>query len=117
MKVGILHLSDIHIEDNNDWIIDKGEKIAQAVSGTWEELDTVFVIVSGDIANAGFKEQYAEATEFFGAMRHHLQQQLGAKVFFILAPGNHDCDFMNGKFDGKARQSFINTVVSAPNDR
>ncbi len=38
MKVGILHLSDIHIEDSKDWILSKHKKIAQAVLGTWEEL-------------------------------------------------------------------------------
>jgi hypothetical protein len=31
MKLGILHLSDIHIENENDWILNKADKIAQAV--------------------------------------------------------------------------------------
>ena len=116
MKVGILHLSDIHIEDGNDWIIDKGEKIAQAVLGTWEELGTIFVIVTGDIANKGFPDQYAKAKEFLCGIRSYLQQQSEVRVFFIVAPGNHDCDFLNGKFDAKARQAFINTVVNDPTD-
>jgi hypothetical protein len=115
MKVGILHLSDIHIEDAKDWICSKGENLAQAILGTWEELGTIFVVVSGDIANKGFTDQYAHAYEFFSAIRNYLQQQSGARIFFILAPGNHDCDFSNEKF-AKARLSFINTVVNNSKD-
>ncbi|HKO61520.1 MAG TPA: metallophosphoesterase [Pyrinomonadaceae bacterium] len=114
MKVGILHLSDIHIESAKDWIIDKGEKISQAVLGTWEELGTLFVVVTGDIANKGLVEHYDQAYEFFSVIRNYFQEQSGVKVCFIIAPGNHDCDFANGKLDAKARQSFINTVVSNP---
>jgi 3',5'-cyclic AMP phosphodiesterase CpdA len=114
MKVGILHLSDIHIEDQNDWIINKAQKIGQAVLGTWEELTTIFVIVTGDIANQGLPEQYAQAHEFFTTLRNYLHQQSGATVSLIIAPGNHDCNFANSKFDAKARQSFINTVLNAP---
>jgi DNA repair exonuclease SbcCD nuclease subunit len=116
MKVGILHLSDIHIESASDWIIDKGEKIAQAVVGTWEEFDTIFVVVTGDVANKGFKEHYDQAYEFFLAIRKYLQEQSRANIFFIVAPGNHDCDFINGRLDAKARQSFINTVANSLKD-
>jgi hypothetical protein len=114
MKVGILHLSDIHIEDQHDWIIDKAQKIGQAVLGTWEDLNTIFVVVTGDIANKGLPEQYAQAHEFFTTLRNYLHQQSGTAVSIIIAPGNHDCNFANTKFDAKARQSFINTVVNAP---
>lgn len=44
MKVAILHLSDIHIENSEDWILNKHQKIAQAVLGTWENLDTIFIV-------------------------------------------------------------------------
>ena len=116
MKVGILHLSDIHIEDQDDWIIDKAQKIAQAVLGTWEELNNIFVVVTGDIANKGLPEHYEQAHEFFTTLRDYLHQQSGATVSLIVAPGNHDCNFANGNLDAKARQSFINTVVNAPSD-
>jgi 3',5'-cyclic AMP phosphodiesterase CpdA len=114
MKVGILHLSDIHIENIDDWICNKGEKIAQAVWGTFEELDAIFVVVSGDVANKGFTEHYDHAYKFFISIRNYLQEQFSAKIFFIVAPGNHDCDFVNGKFDAKARLSFISTVRNSP---
>lgn len=115
MKVGILHLSDIHIENANDWIIDKAKKIAQAALGTWERLDAIFVVISGDIANKGLEDQYSVAKEFFSKIRDYLQQESKAKVFFIAAPGNHDCDFSETRGDLKARKSFIETVLRDPN--
>lgn len=114
MKVGILHLSDIHIEDSKDWILSKHKKIAQAVLGTWEELTTIFVVISGDIANKGFSEQYTLAHNFFTNIKEYIQKQSHAKVYFIVAPGNHDCDFSGVPYDSKARKSFIDTVVRNP---
>lgn len=111
MKVGILHLSDIHIENGKDWIIDKAKKIAQAALGTWEKMDVIFVVISGDIANKGLKTQYSVAKEFFFNIRDYFQRESNTKVFFIAAPGNHDCDFSENTGDLKARKSFIDTVL------
>jgi predicted MPP superfamily phosphohydrolase len=115
MKVGILHLSDIHIENEKDWIIDKARKIAQAALGTWERLNVIFVVISGDIANKGLQGQYSVANEFFSKIRDYFQKESQAKVFFIAAPGNHDCDFSENDGDLKARKSFIDTVLRDPN--
>jgi hypothetical protein len=116
MKVGILHLSDIHIESADDWICSKAEKIAQAVLGTWEQLHIIFVVISGDVANKGYVKQYLVAHDFLIRIKDYLQQQSDVKVIFIIAPGNHDCDFSEGKLDLKARKAFIDTVVRDPSD-
>jgi UDP-2,3-diacylglucosamine pyrophosphatase LpxH len=111
MKVGILHLSDIHIEDNDDWIIDKGEKIAQAVKGTWEKFDTIFIVVSGDIANKGSLDQYKLANTFLAGIKTYLQKEATSQVFFVVSPGNHDCDLSEENKDLKARKAFIDTIL------
>lgn len=116
MKAGILHLSDIHIEKADDWICDKAEKIARAVLGTWEPLDAIFVAVSGDIANKGLASQYEIASVFFEAIKHYLENHSNSKVFFIVAPGNHDCDFSEEKTDLKARRAFIDMVIKNPSE-
>jgi DNA repair exonuclease SbcCD nuclease subunit len=114
MKVAILHLSDIHIQDSEDWILEKHQKIAQSVLGTWENLDTIFIIISGDIANKGLKQQYILAQNFFTKIKQYIQEQSGAEVYFIATPGNHDCDFSGKQFDSKARKSFIDTIIRNP---
>lgn len=115
MKVGILHLSDIHFESESDWVFDKSEKIAQAVLGTWERLETLFIVISGDIANKGLADEYSTATKFLFSIRDYFLHQAQAKIFFIVAPGNHDCDFSGTTGDLKARRSFIDTITKEPN--
>ncbi len=50
MTTVILHLSDIHIRSDRDWIIDKADAIASAVIPALPEASAVFIVVSGDIA-------------------------------------------------------------------
>jgi len=116
MNVGILHLSDIHIENAKDWICDKGEKIAKAVLGTWQPLDIIFIVVSGDVANKGRPDQYKVAHDFLVSIKNYIHhQQANVEVVFIVAPGNHDCDFPEDG-DLKARIAFIDSVAKAPAD-
>ena len=72
--------------------------------------------MSGDVANKGFSEQYNLAQEFFTSIRDYFQKQSEAKIYFIVASGNHDCDFSGMQYDSKARKSFIDTVVRNPSD-
>jgi len=112
MKIAILHLSDIHIQAGDDWVISRGEKIAQAVLGIWEKIETIFVVITGDIANQGTREQYELASGFLSSMKSYFEQQSKAEIRFILAPGNHDCDLSNP--DQKARTAFIEMVRRSP---
>jgi len=114
MKIAILHLSDIHIEKDDDWIMTRGEKIAQAVLGTWEKLETIFIVITGDVVNRGTKEQYELASKFLLSIKSYIQQQSKAEVRFIIAPGNHDCDFSDP--DQKARTAFIEMVRRTPDE-
>jgi predicted MPP superfamily phosphohydrolase len=114
MKIAILHLSDIHIENDKDWILMRGEKIARAILGIWQTLETIFIVITGDIANRGTEEQYKLAAKFFLAIKSYLQQESKTEVRFILAPGNHDCDFSDP--DQKARTAFIEMVRRTPDE-
>ena len=114
MKVGILHLSDIHFVNDQDWIFGKAKKIGQAVLSSWEDLDTLFIVVSGDIANSGQLDEYLVADQFFNEIKTYVVQQSGMRVVFIMAPGNHDCDLSGSKGDSKARKSFIDSVLQKP---
>ena len=61
MSIVLLHLSDIHIRSEKDWILDKGERIAACTYSLLPEAAAVFVVVSGDIAFSGTKAEYTAA--------------------------------------------------------
>ena len=112
MKIAILHLSDIHIEkNNNQWLISKAERIVSAVWNDFTECDKIIIVVSGDIANTGTEVEYGYAKEFFRtllrafASKGLANRELENKI--ICVPGNHDCNF--GK-DSNARQLLLNSL-------
>ena len=48
----ILHLSDIHFESDSDPIINRAQKIASCIYKYLPNIDSIFIVVSGDIASA-----------------------------------------------------------------
>lgn len=66
MKIAILHLSDMHIDNGNYlWLTKKTEQIVSAVWNEFSECGKIIIVVSGDIASSGKKEQYDYAKNFF----------------------------------------------------
>jgi len=111
MTAVILHLSDIHIKSTSDWIIDKSELIASSIYANLPEASVVFVVVSGDIAWAGKKEEYAASKNFLNAIKAYVRKERDVPVHFLLAPGNHDCDF---SLNSTTRTLTLNAVRSNP---
>src|SRR5688500_541431 len=74
MSIALIHLSDIHIEEDSDWILARPVEIAQALCGTWEKISCVVVVVSGDISNKGQKNQFLLAERFFSEMKMYLTE-------------------------------------------
>jgi len=95
MKLGILHLSDIHLKEEVDSnpVLTKVDAIAGAVGGIPETLDEFLVIVSGDTAFSGKKAEYAHAMTFFRDLLASLQSRGITPRSIVFVPGNHDCDF------------------------
>lgn len=58
MKLGILHLSDIHFRHPNDPANGYGESIAKACYQTAHQCDEFIVVITGDIAFSGKKGVY-----------------------------------------------------------
>lgn len=111
MTAVVLHLSDIHIRSDKDWILDKGSSIAACVFSSLPDATTVFVIVSGDIAFSGQPAQYTAAEGLFGEVRAAIQAEKDLPVHFVCCPGNHDCDF---SLSNKTRTLTLNGVRSDP---
>lgn len=93
MTAVVLHLSDIHIKTARDPILNRGKDIAACVFASLPLASHVFIVVSGDIAFSGAASEYSLATPLFNEIRETIQKETGCPVTFVIAPGNHDCDF------------------------
>ena len=98
MKLAILHLSDMHIDNENYlWLTKRTKSIVSAVWNDFSECGKIIIVVSGDIANSGKKDQYGYAKSFFKTLlRAFAEKRLGDTELenkIICVPGNHDCDF------------------------
>ncbi|MBA4067301.1 MAG: hypothetical protein C0501_27050 [Isosphaera sp.] len=111
MKLLLFHVSDIHLSTQrfpDNHILGRAPEILSAVHSmflTKEQIASVVMLVAGDIAYAGRKDEYDLALPFFKAIQDGLSKEFPAAerhAFFL--PGNHDCDFDR---DGQARQRLI----------
>lgn len=93
MQLSIIHLSDIHIRNSEDHILNKAVEIAKACASSIKQNAKVVVVVSGDIAYSGEEEQYNLAKKFFKQIETYLVEKCNSTVEFVFSPGNHDCDF------------------------
>lgn len=107
MTAVLLHLSDIHIKTPHDAILQKAEDIAACVYSSLPSALDVFVVVSGDVAYSGEDNQYSLATKFLNEVRAAIQKETASPVSFIIAPGNHDCDFSQ---DSGTRKMLLKSI-------
>lgn len=115
MNIGILHLTDLHICNQEDFILNRVKEIVNTSSVELDSVLKLFIVVSGDIANSGDSSEYILAKNFLETMGrlfkdsiHHLNA-----VNYIVAPGNHDCNF-NGNTD--IRDKLLLSVPGDGND-
>lgn len=104
MKVGILHLSDLHIQDEK--CMARLNKLITAITYDVKQLANIYLVLSGDITNNGRKEEFEIAELFVQQITDGLKaQNRMLSVQVIAVPGNHDCCFDNEK---RTRKSIIN---------
>src|ERR1700744_37723 len=105
MQPIVIHLTDLHFTAKTEFQ-KKAASLVQAVaSGVPLASPIVFLVLSGDIACSGKREEYARASAFISAVREHLVTELpGAGFHCVLVPGNHDCDF---SLDSQLRRNTI----------
>lgn len=109
MSAIVLHLSDIHIRSERDPILKRAPEIARATYAALPSASAVLIVVSGDIAFSGKREQYDAALAFFDKLRAEIQREQPVPVHFIPCPGNHDCDFSK---DDSTRKLVLAAVQS-----
>lgn len=96
MKIGLLHLTDIHFTKNTD-LGSKTEKLAKVLINEFHNVDKIYLLISGDIAFSGKKEEYLKAKTFLSGIKLIVNNTYkNMEWLYILIPGNHDCDFSMG---------------------
>ena len=120
MEVVVVQLTDMHItgEDDLDILISRVGSIVGAISEVIKkpEETLLLICVTGDIANAGTKEQYDVAELFFEDMSEKIKDRYSDELWFhfVFIPGNHDCDFSNELLN--ARNTLIKNKEININD-
>lgn len=113
MKLGILHLSDIHVLTKEDRVLKNTANIAAAFCSTATEADLSLIIVTGDIAYSGTEDQYKLAETFLREIQTYIETESQKKPQIIVTPGNHDCVLIPTNY---ARNLAINAIISNPDE-
>jgi len=93
-NIGIIHLSDIHFTVDKNHLQDRWQLLYQALKDDFLNCSFVYTVISGDIANTGNKAEYVVAQTYLAKLLENLKLRYPKSNFrFVLAPGNHDCDF------------------------
>lgn len=111
MRITICHLSDIHFAVDGNTILEKQEKLCNAILQDALKKEVIIFIVSGDIAQSGQAEEYEIAYNFFTEIQEYLEKKKELRVLFFFVPGNHDCDFTDdqkNKDDNLRREKVVN---------
>lgn len=96
MKIQIIHLSDMHFENKDQAFGIQIDKMIQAINSV-AVADECVIVISGDLANKGKKNEYSCVSSLVGAIIKEIGKKnyVGKKIEFICVPGNHDIDFEN----------------------
>lgn len=108
MKFGLLHLSDIHLKDQKNFIQGKEESLCNAIANLDSEIKEIIIIISGDIAYSGKLKEFDIADNILRNLKSILTLRK-FNVNIILIPGNHDCNFEN--IDKDERGKIVKDIV------
>lgn len=109
MKLAILHLSDIHLHGADDQILKRAKEIAKSTFPHVRTSDACLVLITGDIAFSGTKDQYKLANLFLNEILEAIKLEGCHHVDVLMVPGNHDCQLLP---ENKARTIIIERVAN-----
>ena len=97
MKLLILHLSDIHFTDSQNFGDTDVEKIIAAMQQSIRDVEHVIVIVSGDLSFSGKKEECKRVSKFLYCIKRKMFERYKINdIKMAIVPGNHDIDYNKG---------------------
>jgi Calcineurin-like phosphoesterase len=113
MIFSLLHLSDIHFRTEKNSLLEKVNNISRAVKSELYGIDNLIITITGDMAFSGKVMEYEVGIEFLETLKKNLLEERELKIYFVVIPGNHDCDFSKNQ---SIRKILIESVRSAPNN-
>lgn len=107
MKIGLVHVTDIHFTTKTD-ISKKIAPLCRAVINDFADISHIYFIISGDVANTGDSAEYKQAESFLSISKQFIQgEKKDIIIKYIIVPGNHDCNFA---LDTQLRKNSLNTI-------
>jgi hypothetical protein len=108
MNIGILHLTDLHIKENDNFISTRVDRIHDALRIDFLSLERIYLVITGDIVDKGIQIGYRIAKEFLYELKTKIEGiNSNLIVKFIVVPGNHDCNFV---YDNQLRKNTLKTL-------
>ncbi len=107
MSLSVIHLSDIHIKNKNDLILKRIDQLKSACTSSLPSNGTVVIVITGDIAFSGKKDQYELAKAMLDEIVNYIVEQKNSEVQVVFVPGNHDCDFDN---ESSVRKTLVESA-------
>ena len=113
MKILILHLSDLHIQERNTLDRDKVNCILDTLNSYNGKINHCCVVISGDIAFSGLQSQYDIIKGQIGYLRGKICERLGIDEYIrlFMVPGNHDIDYNKIERTQSDINSYINNKI------
>ncbi len=108
MKILIVHLSDLHMKEANNWLLEHVDKIYSVFQNTLTEMDAVFIVLTGDITISGKEEEYVQAGTLLEQIKQNIETKYQSLTSFIIVSGNHDC--CHNKEKQKVREAILDMV-------
>ena len=113
-KLHIIHLSDLHVHGTDDVVLKRVDALSQCLEKEINGNDEVVLLVSGDIAFSGAKNQFDAAEFHFRKLEQSLQESLGKTPSWVMVPGNHDGSF---KDSDQNRLFIIDGVIRLDDEK
>lgn len=113
MKIGLIHLSDIHFTKNDAALAARlGTQISNATRDLCHECDGTIIAITGDVADSATAEEYVVAREFVNVLKEGLAENCGKPLIVSMCPGNHDFD---DEKNTKARDRIVKSLTTEYN--
>lgn len=111
-SVVIVHVADIHILNASSTGLMRLRMLADAIGALRVEADAALILLTGDIAFSGKREQYALVETELSGIKKRLSAEWGfVDVRIFACPGNHDCDFDLQK--NAIREALLHSVATS----